>query len=354
MTKEANPLVTPENISKLKSVLEKHEGQEVAILVAQNDPDAISCSMGFSPVLRQFDIVPKIYHAGGFGHPQNKVLYDEFELMKSFTPISELPDSIPCILVDSSRLQDNRFGVGIKKDRFIGIIDHHLEKVEENENMFVVLQSCGAAATLVKLIADACGVDLDERIRTLLAIGIMADTDKLTHPIVTQTDREVFIDLMRNGDQELLGACFNYTLPEHYKDLLAEVLSTEETVQSVRIAHPQHLLNEDDGDLLSIIADDLLKLEGAPTVVVWGIPGGGVRSSVRSRKRGSGLSKFIESVFGRGSGGAKHGSGGARVSLAPFEPTSKTAEALINYLDAHYKDRIQHTLGRPEKEPAGN
>lgn len=354
--RQQNCDVWKERIKRLNAVIRarKEAGQESwSVIVAQIDPDGIATAFIVKALLATLGAkVDGLYYAGGFGHPQNKILYNEFELMKHMKPISEMPEDTVKALADSSRFEDSRLGRRIPKEMFGLVVDHHLEALQETSTFLPIIESCGAAATNAIRLLCASGGDLDERLCDLAAVGILSDTDRLTHPVTKQADRDAFAEVMRKGNQELIDACFNYALPERYLELYREVLANETVLKHVRIGHTTSLLREDEGDYLSIMADSLRKVQGAETVVVWGVPKDAVRASVRTHSKDLDLTAFIEAVFGKGNGGAKHGSGGARYRLAePHIPFADTSKMFIEFLDAQYRHFITRFFGSPEEKP---
>ncbi len=343
-------LVKPDHIQQLKCLIKvlKTHGN-ISIIVAQIDPDGIAAAHLAKALFESQDIACEIYYAGGFGHPQNQLLYNEWELMKTMRPLAELPEKGPLGLVDSSRLEDSRFGLGVRIDprRFVFRVDHHLEQTPKIKNGFDLIESCGSAATLCAILARELKVPMDTRLRTLAAVGIHSDTEQLTLGITRDGDIQTFAWLMGSGDRELFEASFNFRLPPQFAEMEREVLSTVNVIGDVRIAHTTSLLKEEDGDLLSIIANRQRRNEGAHTTVIWGVTGPWVRASVRSYSKELPLTKFIEAIFGKGNGGAKHGSGGARYPLAePHVPFAESADLLISFLSAQYNRRIQIARGR--------
>jgi nanoRNase/pAp phosphatase (c-di-AMP/oligoRNAs hydrolase) len=346
-----------ERAKKLKAIVQKR-GKKWSVLVAQVDPDGIATAFAVQAALEELDVECGIYYSGGFGHPQNRILYNVFELMKHMKPVKDLPGDTVLALADSSRFADSRFRdaegrkMVLPAERFGLIVDHHMEDVQETADFLPIIITCGAAATLGWKLLCAVGGKADERLCQLTAIGIMSDTDRLTHPITKGADREVFNKAMETASQQFIHDCFDYALPDRYLDLYQEVLTTKTTVcDDVRIAHVTSLLMEDEGDYLSIMADSLRKVKGAETTVVWGVAGKEVRASVRTRSKETDLTKLIEAIFGAGNGGSKYGSGGARYTLAdPHVPFAHTSDLLIKYLSAQYQERVSLFLGSNEKK----
>jgi len=343
--------IGPDRAKKLKAIVQKR-GKKWSVLVAQVDPDGIATAFAVQAALRHLDVDCGIYFSGGFGHPQNKILYNEFELMKHMKPMKDLPDDTVLALADSSRFDDSRFRgadgekLELPTSRFGLVVDHHLEDVQETEDFLPIIITCGAAATLGWKLLCAVGAKADETLCKLTAIGIMSDTDRLTHPITRPADREAFNKAMESVPQQFIHDCFDYALPDRYLDLYQEVLTTKVTVGDVRIAHTTSLLLEEEGDYLSIMADSLRKVKGAETTVVWGVSGKEVRASVRTRSKEINLTALIEAIFGPGNGGSKYGSGGARYTLPATQvPYPHTAAAFIRYLAEQHGEHIARFFG---------
>lgn len=326
----------------------KARGKDWSDLVAQIDPDGIANGFQIATMLESREVTAQLYYAGGFGHPQNRILYNRFELMKHMKPVSEMPDAGNVALADSSRLDDSRFERPIARDRFGIIVDHHLEQPALNGSCFTYIRSCGAAATLGWLLMKEMKIDVPQHVAELTAVGIFSDTERLTSPATTREDRQAFVEAMEQSSQELIDECFNYTLPERYLEIERAMNETVDVINQVRVMHAPELLREDEGDYLSIVADRLRRVDGAHTIVVWGVCGEFVRASIRSRSKELDLTSFIESIFGRKNGGAKHGSGGARYRLpAQLVPSGSSAPKFITALEEITKERIKTATGAP-------
>lgn len=326
-------------------------GKDWSVLVAQIDPDGIANGFQIAAMLEACGASPQIFYAGGFGHPQNRILYNRFELMKHMKPVGEMPNEGSVALADSSRIDDSRFERPIDRSRFGIIIDHHLENPCLNGNSFSYIRTCGAAATLGWLLMKELKIEIPQHVAELTAVGIFSDTGRLTSPATAREDRESFVEAMEHASQELIDECFNYSLPERYLEIENAMLGTVDVINQVRVMHAPDLLREDEGDYLSIVADRLRRVDGAHTIVVWGVCGEWVRASIRSRSKELDLTSFIESIFGRKNGGAKHGSGGARYRL-PLQlvPSSASAPKFIVSLEEIVKERIKSFLGAPDRK----
>ena len=352
------PTLEPTNIERFKEVVEAERGKIWSIVVAQIDPDGVGSAMLLKLALESLGAEVAIFYGGTVGHPQNRTMFNHFELEKDFRLIADLPPEGPIALVDSSRYDDPRFGMSIAHARFKIVIDHHHDPQIAGKNgkdRFMWVVSVGSASTLTAVLVKALGIKVDERTATCAAIGIHADTDKLVSEHTTPEDRTAFGEMMAVGSQEDFSVCCNYAWPQRYRALLVQTLNNCIEVDEYVIGHPTELLRGDEGDLLSIIANHLKRHEGAHTVIVWGISGGEIRASVRTSSRELNLSSLIADVFGKGAGGAKRGSGGARIQIGnPFNPTENTAPEMIAYIGKTLIARLESRVGVRQKPKVDN
>jgi nanoRNase/pAp phosphatase (c-di-AMP/oligoRNAs hydrolase) len=109
----------------------------------------------------------------------------------------------------------------------------------------------------------------------------------------------------------------NYPLPTYLFELrqrafLKENQITEESVIVAGIG----IINPSKRDALPIIADELLRMNGISTSIVFAIIGDNIDISVRSSDITLDISKFVQDVFGNG--GGKQGAGRAIIPLGFF------------------------------------
>ncbi|MCG6551230.1 MAG: hypothetical protein L7F77_02790, partial [Candidatus Magnetominusculus sp. LBB02] len=145
-----------QKIEHLKKTLEALS--TLPIVITQIDPDAIGSAMLLRFIAMKSGKDAIIYYCGHFGHPQNRTMFTLFDLGSIIFPIKEMPKEIKhCALVDSSQVNDARLmGRTIAP---IIIIDHHDTdskiKEEYDNNIFVMIDRVGAAATLLSEILFA-------------------------------------------------------------------------------------------------------------------------------------------------------------------------------------------------------
>lgn len=349
-------------ITQLRSILKEEEQNTWSIIVATVDPDGIGTAMILKEIIMYLGGKAEIYFGGAFSHPQNETLWNLFELEKHLHELKELPDEGPIALADSCKLQDSRFHKDLDPKRFRLIVDHHRDKPLDDEECFVYIASCGAAATLAHLLVHALNtieieeiqdgttkphLALSEDTATLAAIGIMSDTDCLTSSSVKSADHEAHATLMRLGSQDKVSKAFDYEVPPRFYEMQSQCLKAATVVGSYLIARPSTLLSMREGDFLGMIADEFRKREGIKTVVVWGITEERIRASIRTKSKELNLHSFISELFGSKNGGGKDGSGGANVPLPDhLYPSKDTVSHLIAFFDASLKEKLEKRVGK--------
>lgn len=308
------------------------------ILATQLDPDALASALLMEHIITEIrGIRTPIFYAGAIGHPQNRAIITACHLESDLHEISNLSAIHGReILVDSSVKEDARMPGVVLNPRIV--IDHHIGDFKSgegnNEQFFWVDDTVGAASTLVIELALGLGVEIPQRLLVPLALGIYTDTKMLT--AASERDREAYGFVTKNADRDLIVSLINYPLPESHFKTLEYALGHRELRNGVMLVSAGRLLPRDSDDLSSI-ADDLLRMVGVTTVIVWGIVENTVRISARSVDISDPLHNLLIRKFG--SGGAKfapdgRAEGGARIPLdlgfwgGPF--TYPQIEALVS------------------------
>jgi len=308
----------PEQIEKFKAVVAAALSSPWSVLHAQVDLDGLGCTYGKVEILRGLGKKAFPFHAGLFDDPQNIHVHEVLKLGEDLRPISAMPKSGPVALVDSCRLRDGRFGVDVDPKRILSIDDHHLPDDDPELAApwrYVHIAECGAACTIVWEQAKALGVELTPRTCTLIALGIHSDTNKLRSPATTLADCIAYAESRERSDQAMLADCFHYPLPPRFFDLSALTSKGRKFVGPAIVSHPGRRMHVQESGFISRYADRFLQYPGPKLAIVWCLTETHVRASFRTEDLGFDLVSLIDHVFGKGNGGAKHGSGGALVPI---------------------------------------
>ena len=190
----------------------------------------------------------------------------------------------------------------------IAVIDHHPARKKLSCPFADVRTACGSCSAIVWTYWKDAGEEPDRTTATALLAGIQLDTDFLSRH-VSKTDLDAHYDLFFRGSNDLA------------REVVRTALSVDQLAGigvafSSFLARDSVLLTEITGDysveLLSVLADFLLRLREITFVVVIGITGSGYRLSARSRDHAIDSGHVIRhalSGIGQG-GGHPHMAGG--------------------------------------------
>ncbi len=341
--------------SRFREIIEGLEpGIQVAILTQDNpDPDAMGSALGVSYLCSrlnpEIDEV-NIYYGGAISHPQNKTMVNVLGLpmrkMKTFVP----EEHGLVIVVDvASTGRKNLQSTDVKPDI---IIDHHRDD-PDGDYLLKDIRPIGATCTIVTSYLREYGLDLESneessldnisKIATALLVGIKTDTAELTSPNVTPLDFQCYEYLLKLAERKKLYQIINYTIPHYLYQLKATAYDALEIQHAVVVAGVG-IIPPSQRDAIPIIADELLRMEGIETVVVYAIVGDRIVSSLRTTNDGIEMNSFCHQVFGEEFSGGKMGCGGAAVPLGFMTPddnsTEKTRDSVWEAVRAVINHRV--------------
>lgn len=322
-----------ERAARFRKVVRKITG-DIVIFITQVDPDAVGSAVGVAQTIRhvlagaRWNGSITITYCGSVGHPQNLALFNEFALFERFVKAEDLEigDNTTVVLVDSSLVQDSRMPASLRGLSPRLVIDHHrgtdLPKAGEHD-FFWIDDEVGAASTLVAELARTTRTELTDATKVMLALGIVTDTKTLTY--CDDRDREMYAWLTASAPSDVLARLIEYPLPaSHFKHLGHALSSDNYQRHQSRVVAGAGIIRPEDGDVLSTIADDLIRQDGVSLVITWGVidkpkPGESfIRISARSSGPGVSLNEFLCERFGHRTGAkftAGRGEGGAIIPL---------------------------------------
>lgn len=329
----------------------KPEIQLYKIYVAQVDPDALAAAFAMQYILESEDKQAMIVYAGDISHPQNLFINNKYNLKGRMVHISEdkkTSKKYAVILVDSSLKEDSRLP-GMKNFNPMIVVDHHRgSDIIENEDTFIWVEEVGASATLIWELLSSLKIKLpedDKMLATLLALGIYSDTKGLLS--AGHRDRTAFNEILKLIDQTELNSLIDYPLPMTYFNNLNYALKTMKTNGGRLVTGVSHI-KSDQGDDISTVADELLRVTGVVMVVVWGIIDNRVRLSARASDPSINLNDFLKDRF-EGQGGAKmtpdgRSEGGAMLDLELSFWLTHMPDKSRNKIGVIVQETIEHVV----------
>lgn len=337
----------PEDRIKKFEVVLKNAGSPLAIILTHLDPDSIACARIFARICEHYEITAKIFYCGTLDDPQNKFIWNRFRLIDDFAPIDRFlslkdADKYRTVLLDSSSLNDRRLGQ-LKVNPAI-IIDHHPSKtnqLEETENTWYLVHTCGAAVSLVTKLFLSAGLTFEQNddLATLAVIGIKTDTKILDS---TELDWEILFYLLLNkfADKKRAKETEDSMKDMEYLRLFHQAYSSMEQDGSVCVMNLEFIPREKIG-LIARLADEFCEYRGIDTVLIWAVSDDKtIYVKVRSVDSKLDLDDFIKKCFGADRGGAREGGkGAALIPLDFFAPIPESQTEFMAFLKKHIPAR---------------
>ncbi|MFC1608574.1 bifunctional oligoribonuclease/PAP phosphatase NrnA [Patescibacteria group bacterium] len=319
-----------ERVRKFSGITDaiKEKNGDIVIVVNHVDPDSVGAAFGCKEILNFLGCENvEMTYSGTISHPQNKEIFNQFGLYDSFCNV----ESFHCdkeatfIWLDSSRIEDSRLPDQYAKIIPTIVIDHHRgeDLPDEGQDYFFWVEDIGSTSTLICELGQKLEVAFSKGARTLLALGIHNDTKSL----IKASNRDIgAFDYLKGDDISAdLNALNSFELPPSFFEIFLHALASKD-VQNENMIANAGILGSEDGDFLSIIADQMILERGRSLVVVWGVIGNKVRIAARSKGSGISLNELLKDKFGKENAGAKftpdkRGEGGALLSIGFLHPT---------------------------------
>lgn len=306
----------------------------VAILLQHSpDPDAMGAASGFAVLLKEiFKLNVKIFHFGEISHPQNKsmknVLHISLHDGEHFNP-EEYPTRV---------ILDTDFhSSGFKSENCSSCsvrIDHH--QMESDDCEYEDVRQVGATCSIIWEYLQGYEIDLKDHqdAATALLLGIKTDTLDFTSSNTSELDMIAYRSLLPCVNRDSLSKVNSFPLPKLVFETEAQAFKDKKIKNTTLVSFigecsAQHR------DIIPTIADRFSRMEGVNTVVIMGIIDCSLIASVRSTDSRVDVYDLCTHVFGKDHGGAKEGSGGARVPLGP----------VLQYIqDKDIKDKVMEDI----------
>ena len=287
---------------------------KVAIITQHTpDPDAIGSALGLQWVLEtKYGLLSSIFCAGDVSHPQNHTALNVLDIR--LNGIGDFDDHEYDTVVVVDTVPQNT-GFEDLVDTFHAVFDHHKFDIELD---LVDIRSTGACCSIIWDYLNHFGVEYDSErgiiVATALLFGLRNDTDDLLSEDTGELDMKAHSDLMSRIDHKKLQDIIRFPYPSYQYDLKAKAFGNKVVHDSVLISS-LGILSSKRRDVLPIIADEFIRMEGVETVIVFAIIEDRVEASVRSRNASINVHDFCQRIFGEDYAGGKHGQGGAKVPL---------------------------------------
>ncbi len=278
-------LLRPEGVA-FRNLLERHD--EINVLMHPNpDPDAMAAAMAVESIAEHVDTETVVQYPGRIRRPENRAFRTVLEFdCDRIEAASDIEHTDGIVLVDHNTA---RGFVDSEEVEPIAVVDHHPGNGTGSE-FTDIRERYGATASILTEYLDDLdaafdpergGEDalvVDSELATGLTYGVQSDTKNLTRGC-TEIDFDVCAALFPAIDQDLLR---RVTTPSVSHDVLRV---KAKAIDRVRVEGSFGICNVGDisnVDALSQAVEELMRLEGASAVVLYGTDDGTVHVSARS------------------------------------------------------------------------
>lgn len=316
-------LLSHDTIGRFKEKIERARTQKKAIALLCHDhpdPDSFGPAFALKTFLESIGVDAEIFYGGEVSHPENRAAQNilAIEMTDSETLQPRAAEFSSIILMDAGATG----GLNVRSTSVLPdvVIDHH-----DDENAppkaLVIRRRVGSVCTIVTHMLHALRFSFEDypRAATALYLGLQTDTSGLTSELVTTYDLAASTILMQAYDQNAYRRILRYVLPEALLRLKAMAYGPNYFRQGPLVVTGVGYVESSGKDMLAIIADEILRVEGITKVVVLGVLKGdkpAIIASVRTSVDTLNTHDFVKEIFGASHAGAKQGAGGAYVEVS--------------------------------------
>ncbi|NOK60114.1 MAG: hypothetical protein GFH27_549291n307 [Chloroflexi bacterium AL-W] len=311
--------------SQLDALLEAlNDPPNILILPHNNpDPDAIASAVALQYLIeKQLGRKSRIRYKGFIGRAENRALVTFLR-----NPLHPLTDA-DFQWADTVVLVDNQPGAGNSAGNaslpIAAVIDHHpLLRTTANAAFVDVRPKLGATATILTSYLQEADLLPTSVLATALFYGIKTDTLSLVRG-ASEVDIAAYLYLQPHVDINALIRIETAQVPTDYFAQLDTAVRKARIYQDVVIAFIGPMTYP---DLVSEMADLLLRLEGVQWSVCMGIHNGTLSLSVRTRRRRGGAGGLAQAIVKKDGTAGGHGMmGGGQLSLDKWDTPTLVAE----------------------------
>jgi nanoRNase/pAp phosphatase (c-di-AMP/oligoRNAs hydrolase) len=295
------------------------KGKTIIIIHDNPDPDCLASAMALRHLLAmKLSRDAIIAFSGMIGRSENLAMAKELEITLIPLDLVNLDEfSVVCML-------DTQPGTGnnsLPPDRRVDIIiDHHPTREASRKCRWVdIRDEYGVTATILYEYLLAQNITIGTKLATALFYAIKSETQDLGRE-ANQPDRDAYLRLFPIANKRLLYEISHPKVPvEHFRTIHRGVENTKIygkllVVNLMAICFPE---------VVSEMADYLIRLEGIETVLSMGHYNDGVILSIRTTSNLLNAGEIIRRlVAGRGTAGGHGMMAGGKLDNVPFDPAA--------------------------------
>ena len=300
------------------------------VVQCHDNPDADALASGFALVwyLKKQDIDVRFVYGGEAEVKKANLLKMIDDLQITVEHITELAEPELLVTVDCQYGESNVTKFDAEN---VIVIDHHRVSGELPDPSDV-RSNYGSCSTVLYELLTAEGLDINEnkRLATALYYGLMTDTDNFSS-IFHPADRD--LRDMAKYDESNISGFRSSNLSKEELGIAGRALQNAIYNDTYRYG----VIETDpcDSNILGLVSDMLLEVDGVDTCVVYDLLDAGVKISVRSgtiTTKASELAKYLAEDMGGGGGHLTKAGGFLKKDLIEKKGIAYTSEAIRKML----------------------
>jgi nanoRNase/pAp phosphatase (c-di-AMP/oligoRNAs hydrolase) len=291
---------------------------KVLILAHDNpDPDSLAAAMA----LKHFIVVQSgnqctLAYGGIIGRGENRVMVSKLDIDAVHIDTLKPADfDVVCLVDTQPGTGNNSLGKDIRVDL---VIDHHPVRAETKNCRWVdIREHYGCSATILFEYLMAQEVSFGTRLATIIYYAIKSETQELGREWCP-ADREVYLTLFPMVNNRILYEITHPKVPRSYFFLFNKALENALIYDDLLVFN---LFSINNPDMVSEMADFLLRMEGVTIVLGMGLYGDKEVVSLRTSRETGGAGEMIQEMMkDLGSNGGHGLMAGGQISPMESDP----------------------------------
>ncbi|GFO57818.1 DHH family phosphoesterase [Geomonas silvestris] len=315
----------------------------ILIVVHDNpDPDSLASAMALRHLFAvRLNKEAVIAFSGMIGRSENLAMAKTLQIPLTPFPIIDLKMyQVICLLDTQPGTGNNSLPPGTRVDI---VIDHHpMRETSASCRWVDIRPEYGTTATILYEYLKVQGVALGTKLATAIFYAIKSETQDLGRE-ARRADRDAYLALFPMANKTLLNGIIRPPLPREYFASLHSALEHTVLYGNVLVAA---LKGVQFPELVSELADLLLRLEGVETVLSMGHYNSEMILSIRTANERINAGELIRAlVVGMGTAGGHGMMAGGKVDNVAED------DAAITHVEQELTERLLKELGVALRDP---
>lgn len=303
---------TAANVELLLRVCSRR-GRVLVLMQDNPDPDALASAVALRELIHvRLKKWAVIGYGGACGRAENRAMIAALHIGAKPVTVAQLQRFSTICLVDTQPYAGNNILTEPRTAEVV--IDHHRlpKKRSWKSEVVDVRPDYGANSSILYEYLQVAEVKLNSTLATALFYGVQSDTQDLGRE-AGPADVRAYSALFLLADKKKLARIRRAQVPQEYFSMLSGALANGVIVGTTVVSRVPFCRN---ADMISEVADLLLRLEGVRSVVCYGVYEDRIFLSARALDARSNMADRMKHVVRRlGTGGGHRTMAGGQISV---------------------------------------